>query len=73
MFVLLALFSSLLLPVEAFMLITFDVDGTLVRQSDKPGSFDTSAHARAFSHAASQIYGKPVPPVAEVLPKHKFL
>ena len=66
-------------------LITFDVDGTLVTGSGQAA--DTSAHARAFSHAVQQVLvtQKPakngsgsdhqpiaIPPVADVLPRHKF-
>jgi len=58
---------------SAFMLITFDVDGTLVRGSGQAA--DTSAHAKAFSHAVGQVLGdgqNPTIPVAQALPGHKF-
>ena len=62
------LISSLLATSQAFTLITFDVDGTLVQGSGQAA--DTSAHSRAFSHAVGTILGegKPVAPVAEALP-----
>jgi phosphoglycolate phosphatase-like HAD superfamily hydrolase len=63
-----------LLPLCAFSftLITFDVDGTLVKGSGRAAA--ESAHARAFSHAVSEILGggKQVPPVAEALPRHLY-
>jgi hypothetical protein len=38
---------------DAFTLITFDVDGTLVKGSGQAA--DTSAHSRAFSHAVGAV------------------
>lgn len=64
----------IILPLYAssFTLITFDVDGTLVKGSGRAAA--ESAHARAFSHAVSEILGsgKPVTPVAEALPRHLY-
>ena len=57
----------------AFTLITFDVDGTLVQGSGQAA--DTSAHAKAFSHAVGMVLGdgqNPTIPVAQALPSHKF-
>ena len=55
--------------------ITFDVDGTLLTGSGQAA--DTSAHARAFSHAVQEVLvakgsDTTIPPVADVLPSHKF-
>ena len=60
------------MTVNAFTLITFDVDGTLVKGSG--GGSDVSAHARAFSHAVGTVLGDGTPtiPVAEAIPRHKF-
>ena len=56
-------------------LITFDVDGTLVKGAAGQ-SAEKSAHARAFSHGLSEVLGKGTKPVvplpAEVLPAEKF-
>jgi phosphoglycolate phosphatase-like HAD superfamily hydrolase len=72
-----ATFTTLLLTllpprVLSFTLITFDVDGTLVKGSGRAAA--ESAHARAFSHAVSEILGDgtPVTPVAEALPRHLY-
>jgi phosphoglycolate phosphatase-like HAD superfamily hydrolase len=63
-------------------LITFDVDGTLVRGKGKDA--DESAHARAFSYACGKVLGSKmknaankkhhvvVKPVAQALPRHLF-
>lgn len=53
---------------NAFTLITFDVDGTLVKGSGQAAA--ESAHAKAFSHAVGAILGegKPVQKVANALP-----
>jgi phosphoglycolate phosphatase-like HAD superfamily hydrolase len=66
-------------------LITFDVDGTLVKGSGQ--SAEASAHARAFSHAVSTVLSpligatatndertRPivVPPVAQALPRELY-
>jgi phosphoglycolate phosphatase-like HAD superfamily hydrolase len=66
------LFSSFLLQVEGFTLISFDVDGTLVRGSGSAA--DNSAHAQAFGHAVGKILGngQPITPIAQALPRHKF-
>jgi phosphoglycolate phosphatase-like HAD superfamily hydrolase len=60
----------LLIPAQAacFTLITFDVDGTLVKGSGKAAA--ESAHARAFSHAVSTVLNnsQPVTSVADALP-----
>ncbi|CAB9505256.1 haloacid dehalogenase-like hydrolase [Seminavis robusta] len=58
---------------HAFTLITFDVDGTLVRGSGQEA--DTSAHTKAFAHACGKILGDgitPTKPVAQALPQHLF-
>lgn len=64
----------LILPLytSSFTLITFDVDGTLVKGSGRAAA--ESAHARAFSHAVSEILGggKQITPVAEALPRHLY-
>jgi len=64
----------LLIPAQAacFTLITFDVDGTLVKGSGKAAS--ESAHARAFSHAVSTVLNssQPVTSVADALPTHLY-
>ena len=55
-------------------LITFDVDGTLVKGAAGQ-SAESSAHARAFSHGLSEVLAagaKTVPLPAEVLPTAKF-
>jgi hypothetical protein len=59
--------------VNAFTLITFDVDGTLVKGSG--GGSDVSAHARAFSHAVGTVLGDGTPtiPVAHAIRRHKFI
>jgi hypothetical protein len=63
----------LLLPIStfAFTLITFDVDGTLVKGSGQAAA--KSAHAKAFSKAVGQVLGSgpPVTPVADALPVRK--
>jgi hypothetical protein len=64
---------TLLLPIStfAFTLITFDVDGTLVKGSGQAAA--ESAHAKAFSKAVGQVLGSgpPVTPVADALPVRK--
>lgn len=64
----------LLLPIQAFAftLITFDVDGTLVKGSGQAAA--ESAHAKAFAHAVSDILGDgtPITPVAEALPRKLY-
>lgn len=57
---------------SSFTLITFDVDGTLVKGSGRAAA--ESAHSRSFSHAISEILGdgKQITPVAEALPQHLF-
>jgi len=58
---------------NAFTLITFDVDGTLVKGSGKAA--ENSAHARAFSYACGKVLGdgrNPVRPVAEALSRHEY-
>ena len=52
----------------AFTLITFDVDGTLVKGSGQAAA--ASAHTRAFSYACGKVLGDgihPVRPVAQAL------
>eukprot|EP00980_Cylindrotheca_fusiformis_P012529 scaffold3079_cov119-Cylindrotheca_fusiformis.AAC.5 len=68
----LLIFSCLLpIPTSALTLITFDVDGTLVKGS---GQSARSAHAKAFSVAVGQVLadGPPVSPVAEAIPVHLY-
>jgi phosphoglycolate phosphatase-like HAD superfamily hydrolase len=64
----------LLLPLSsfAFTLITFDVDGTLVRGSGEAAA--KSAHALAFAHAVGQVLGggTSITPVAEALPRRSY-
>ncbi|CAJ1958409.1 unnamed protein product [Cylindrotheca closterium] len=57
---------------NAFTLITFDVDGTLVKGSGQAAA--ESAHAKAFSHAVGTILGdgKSVTPVAKALPGNLY-
>lgn len=54
--------------IDAFTLITFDVDGTLLKGSGE--AMEASAHSRAYSHAVSTILndGDPIIPVSEALP-----
>jgi len=58
--------------INAFTLITFDVDGTLVKGSGQAAA--ESAHAKAFSHAVGSILGdgKSVTPVADALPTNLY-
>lgn len=56
--------------VTAFTLITFDVDGTLV--AGRGPKAESSAHAQAFSYAVSQVFGQPVPPIADVLRRDQY-
>ena len=60
------------LSMRPFTLITFDVDGTLIKGSGK--SADASAHARAFSAALGNILGNGSPTAlpADVLPREKY-
>ena len=53
-------------------LITFDVDGTLIKGSGTAPR--DGAHAQAFGYAISQVLGegRPVANVADVLPKHLY-
>ena len=57
---------------RTFTLITFDVDGTLVKGSGQAS--DASAHARAFAHAVGAILGNgsPTPLPAEVIPRESY-
>lgn len=56
---------------EAFTLITFDVDGTLVHGSGQAA--EASAHSRAFSHAVGSVFPRgPVQAVAEALPRELY-
>ena len=69
------LFLIVLFPTcsSALTLITFDVDGTLVKGSGQAA--DNSAHARAFSYAVGTVLGdgsNPVTPVAQALPQHEY-
>ena len=69
------LFLIVLFPTCSFALtlITFDVDGTLVKGSGQAA--DNSAHARAFSYAVGTVLGdgsNPVTPVAQALPQHEY-
>jgi FMN phosphatase YigB (HAD superfamily) len=54
--------------IDAFTLITFDVDGTLLKGSGE--AMEASAHSRAYSHAVSTIIneGEPIISVSEALP-----
>ena len=56
-----------------FTLITFDVDGTLVKGSAGQ-SAEKSVHARAFAHGVSKVLGggAAVPLPAAVLPSEKY-
>lgn len=65
-------FSVLIHRIAGFTLITFDVDGTLVKGSGN--AMNASAHSRAYTHAVSTILnnGNPVQPVAEALPIHLY-
>eukprot|EP00908_Phaeocystis_cordata_P000987 Transcript_11066.p1 GENE.Transcript_11066~~Transcript_11066.p1 ORF type:complete len:399 (+),score=127.75 Transcript_11066:176-1198(+) len=58
--------------VRPFTLITFDVDGTLVKGSGKQA--EASAHARAFAAAVGSVYGSGAPTAlpAELLPRDKY-
>ena len=53
--------------IDAFTLITFDVDGTLLKGSGE--AMEASAHSKAYSHAVSTVLnnGKPIIPVSEAL------
>jgi len=55
-----------------FTLITFDVDGTLVKGSGDAS--DASAHSRAFAAAVGSVLGSGAPTAlpAELLPREKF-
>lgn len=57
---------------HSFTLITFDVDGTLVKGSGQ--ATVESAHAKSYSFAISQILnqGQPIPGVADVLPRNLY-
>jgi len=67
--------------VQAYTLITFDVDGTLVHSTSSRGATgEPSAHSRAFSHAVGTVLGaggstpsqqQPIPPVAQLLPREQ--
>lgn len=57
----------------AYTLITFDVDGTLVKGSGKAA--DASAHSRAYGVACGRVFGDgrtPTRPVADVLPRTDY-
>jgi phosphoglycolate phosphatase-like HAD superfamily hydrolase len=60
--------------VDAFTLITFDVDGTLIQGSGQAAA--SSAHARAFSHAVGTVLGghdsSNIAPVAQALPRELY-
>ena len=55
-------------PCLTYTLITFDVDGTLVKGSGQ--SADASAHMRSFAHGVGTVFGdgSPTPLPAEILP-----
>lgn len=57
---------------RSITLITFDVDGTLVRGSGKLA--EASMHARAFAHAVGTVLGddQPTRLPAELLPPEKY-
>lgn len=71
LFQLIVLWSCVVL-VHSFSLITFDVDGTLVRGSGKAA--EESAHAKAFSHAVGKVFGdgSPTQAVADALDGREF-
>lgn len=60
--------SATTAAVTAYTLLTFDVDGTLVRGSGQ--RHDASAHSRAFAAAVGQVLGdgQPTPLPADALP-----
>jgi len=64
--------SAALVSPRPFTLITFDVDGTLVKGSGQQA--DASAHARAFAAAVGSVFGSGTPTAlpAELLPREKF-
>ena len=64
---LLAVVCLLVTAANGFTLLTFDVDGTLVKGSGQAA--EVSAHARSFSHAVGTVLGdgSPVAPVAQAL------
>lgn len=68
----LALGPILLTHARAFTLITFDVDGTLVKGSGQAA--EASAHARAFAAAVGSVLGNgsPTPLPAEILPGPEY-
>lgn len=69
----LALGVLCVLPIDGYTLITFDVDGTLVKGSGKAA--DASAHSRAYGVACGRLFGtdgRPTRPVAEVLPRRDY-
>ena len=53
-------------------LVTFDVDGTLVRSTGEKA--EAGAHSRAFSHAVGKVLGnnQEIIPVAKALPNNKY-
>mmetsp|Transcript_11575 Transcript_11575/g.13625 ORF Transcript_11575/g.13625 Transcript_11575/m.13625 type:complete len:334 (+) Transcript_11575:43-1044(+) len=57
---------------HGFTLVTFDVDGTLVRSTGEKA--EAGAHSRAFSHAVGNVLGnnQEIMPVAKALPNNKF-
>ena len=71
-FCLLLLLHTITTTVQAFTLLTFDVDGTLVKGSGKAA--DESAHARAFGHAVGSLLGdgSPTQLVSQALPRTQF-
>lgn len=62
------LFLSYIQHLNAFTLITFDVDGTLLKGSGNTMQY--SAHSRAYSKAISEVInlGQPITHVSEALP-----
>lgn len=55
----------------SFTLLTFDVDGTLLGST----TAETSCHAQSYSIACGKMFspnGKPIEPVAQVLPRHEY-
>ena len=60
------------LSARPFTLITFDVDGTLVKGSGQQA--EASAHARAFAAAVGSVLGDGTPTglPAQILPPEKY-
>ena len=61
-------YVATLAPVGGYTLITFDVDGTLVRGSGQAA--EASAHMRSFAHGVGVVFGdgSPTPLPADILP-----